>query len=321
MTLLSRIFSFALWGEGDKFDPEFEQALERAAELVEPHLKRSRGWPRRYLRPIAAALAQARHVAEALPGPVQIDAAHFASDPFVHALFATPEDIRRSLCSSRVMHEYVASGVATEAYMLLSMRREEKRTLGMQSAGAIVNREVPQRLVWFTDHQLFAPAPTLAGARENLRWLMFDRLLERVAQGVDRLRAERDRIAGERDHAVARLRGVDASRRPALQQAAERWLKQLGEATRCLEHDNLAEIFAAVLSHPEDCLYLREMSLRIDSMGVVCAESGGDEVPPLVFTELIERYQEPRTVVLVHCPDIHPMTPGERLEEAARWLG
>lgn len=321
MTLFNRIFSTLLGGDGDKRDPDFEQALERAAKLVEPRLKHSRGWPRRYRRPIAAALAQARHVAEKIPGPVQIDAAHFAGDPFVHALFASPEDIRRSLCSSQVMHDYVASGRSTEAYMLLSMRREEKRTLGMENAGGVLNRDVPQRVVWFTDHQLFVPAPTLAEARQNLQWMMFDRLLERVAQGVDRLRAERDRIAGEMDHAVARLRSADPSRKPALQQAVDLWLQQLGETTHCLEDENLADIFGAVFSHPEDCLYLREQTLQIDSMGVVRAESADGPITPLVFTELIGRDQAPRTVVLVHCPDIHPMSQIERLEEVERWLG
>ncbi|MFO7541872.1 MAG: hypothetical protein R6W97_03540 [Thiobacillus sp.] len=322
MNLLSRLSFLGRRPPDAPFEPDLDEALERAAARVEPRLKQTRGWPKRFRRPISDALAQARRVAEAIPGPVDIDAAHFARDPFVHALFGSPEDIRRALCSSRVMHDYVDSGIGSEAYVLLSMRREEKRTLGMENAGSVLNRDVPQRLVWFSDHQLIAPAPTLAQARENLRWTLFDRFLERLAGGVDCLRAERNRLAEEKDHALARLRRAGASQRPELQVRAENSLRQLGEATRCLEHENLVEIFGTVLSHPEDCLFLREQVLRIDNMGVVHSDEGKpDDVPPLRFAELIERYHEPRTVVLVHCPDIHPMTQEERLREAERWLG
>lgn len=321
MSLLSRLLFFKSQNQDEAFEPDLEEALERAAARVDPRLKQTRAWPKRYRRSISAALAQARRVAEAIPGPVDIDAANFARDPFVHALFASPEDIRRALCSSRVMHDYVDSGVASEAYVLLSMRREEKRTLGMEVAGSVINRDVPQRLVWFSDHQLIAPAPTLEQARANLRWTLFDRFLGRLAGGVDSLRAERDRLAEEKDHALARLRCADASRRPELQQRADHCLKQLGEATRCLEPDNLVEIFDTVLSHPEDCLFLREQTLRIDTMGVVRSDGGDNNGSLLRFVELVERYHEPRTVVLVHCPEIHPMTQEERLNEAERWLG
>lgn len=321
MAWLNRLPFFKSLHPDEAFEPDLDEALERAAARVEPRLKQTRGWPKRYRQPISAALAQARRVAEGIPGPVDIDAAHFARDPFVHALFASPEDIRRALCSSRVMHDYVDSGIASEAYVLLSMRREEKRRLGMENAGSVLHRDVPQRLVWFSDHQLIAPAPTLAQARANLRWTLLDRFLERLAGGVDCLRAERNRLAEEKDHALARLRRADLTQRPELQQRADVCLKQLGEATHCLEHENLIEIFGTVLSHPEDCLFLRDQTLRIDNMGVVHGEAGGSEVDPLRFVELIERYHEPRTVVLVHCPDIHPMTQEERLQEAERWLG
>lgn len=321
MSLFSRLLLFKSQTANEAFEPDLDEAMERAAARVEPRLKQTRAWPKRYRKSISAALAQARRVAEAIPGPVDIDAAHFAHDPFVHALFASPADIRRALCSSKVMHDYVDSGIATEAYVLLSMRREEKRTLGMEVAGSMLNRDVPQRVVWFSDHQLIAPAPTLAQARENLRWTLFDRFLERLAGGVDNLRAERDRLAEEKDHALARLRRADASQRPELQQRADHCLKQLSEAANCLEPDNLVEIFGTVLSHPEDCLFLREQTLRIDSMGVVRSDGDDSNCSLLSFVELIERYHEPRTVVLVHCPEIHPMTREERLKEAERWLG
>ncbi|TXT16790.1 MAG: hypothetical protein FD132_2698, partial [bacterium] len=48
----------------DTADPDLEVALERATARVEPRLPQASGWPRRYRVAIAAALAQARRVAE-----------------------------------------------------------------------------------------------------------------------------------------------------------------------------------------------------------------------------------------------------------------
>jgi hypothetical protein len=319
MGLLSRLF--AIRDRQASHDPDLDEALERAAYRVEPRLKQTRAWPRGYLRPIAAALAQARRVAADIPGPVDVDMQRFLRDPFVHSLFGTPEDIRRALCSSRVMHEYVASGVSHEAYILLSMRREEKNALGVDATGQTIRREVPQHLVWFSDHQLIGPVPSLEEARANLVWILFDRFLERVAVGVEQLRAERDRLAGDKDIAMARLHGAKPEHRGDIQKGLDRILKQLGDATQCLDQNNLAEIFATVLSHPEDCLYLRKQTLMLDNMGVLRHQGDGVDASEMTFVELIERYCEPRTVLLIHCPDIRPMSNMERMEEASRLLG
>ena len=299
-------------------DSDLAEALERAAYRVEPHLKQTRGWPKRYRRPIAAALIQARRVSEAIPGPMEIDVEQFARAPFVRALFGSADDIHRILHASQAIRDYTASTLRDEVYALLSMRRVEKNTLGVESAGEIVRREVPQQHVWFTDHQLSGLAPSESEARENLLWTLFDHFLERVRVGVERLKAERDRLAREKDLALAHLRGVSSARRPELRKILDGELKQLTEITESLDLERLAEVFATVLSHPEDCLYLQEYSLALDNMGVVRPKD--PTVASLGFVDLVERYQEPRTVVLVRCRNIQPISQSERLQEARRWL-
>ncbi|MDO9225599.1 MAG: hypothetical protein Q8M09_06155 [Pseudomonadota bacterium] len=319
MSVLSQLLS-AL-SRHEKPDPDLEQALERAAYRVEPHLKHTGSWPKRFRPPLAAALNQAKNLLKGIPGPVEINARSFTQDPFVHALFGSPEDIRTALCSSTVMRQYVASGVSQEVYVLLSMRRNEKNTLGTDDSGGVLRRDVPQRKVWFTDHQLIGPQPTLESARETLKWILFDRFLERVAVGIQRIHTERDRLSQEKDLAQARLRCASPANSSALRGNLEQTLAHLGAATQCLENSNLAEVFATVLSHPEDCLYLEEYSLLLDNMGLVRSEEESSTTSRLTFTDLHERYAEPRTVALIHCQDIRPIAQNERLREAMRWLG
>ncbi|MBM4180798.1 MAG: hypothetical protein FJ209_04495 [Betaproteobacteria bacterium] len=299
-------------------DPDLDVALERAAARVEPRLPQASGWPRRYRVAIAAALAQARRVAEGIPGPLELSPGRYAGEPAVRALFASPEDIRRALCGSPALRDYVAAGGRREIYALLSMRRMEKTVLGVDMSGGALRREVPQTLMWFTDHRLSGPAEDEAGARRALLWTLFDRFLERLAVGVERLREERARLLREKDLAMARLRDADAGREAAAREALEEILRRLAEVTQALELERLAEVFDTVLSHPEDCLYLTEHTYALDEMGRL---RGGDaRATELRFVDLLERYQEPRTVLLAHCRDFTPVSVGERLREAEGWL-
>lgn len=300
-------------------DPLLDEALARAADRVAPRVRHTRGWPRRYRRPIADALAQARNVAEAVPGPVTMDAERLARDPLMHTLFPSAEAMREALCSSAEIHRYVAGG-ASSGYMLLSLRREGKRVLGVDEADGVLRRDVPQEVVWFSDARVAALAPTLEQARQQLLWWLFDRFLERVAVGVARVRAERDHLTHEKELALARLRAAPAADKPALRRALDDILRPLGEVTRCSEDENLAEIFAAVLSHPQDCLFLRSVRLCVDDMNIVRSPDQPGCGHCLDLAELHERYAETRTVLLAYCPDIRPLSQRLRLERAQQLL-
>jgi hypothetical protein len=89
-------------------------------------------------------------------------------------------------------------------------------------------------------------------------------------------------------------------------------LARLGEITQLLGPD----VFDAVLSHPEDCLYLERHAFRLDAMGVAQGEGNSAAIE---FTDLVERYQAPRTVVMARCPGVISSTLADRLDEAGHW--
>lgn len=319
MSLHSRLK--ALFRADEPADPVIAEAVERAAYLVEPRIRQARGYPEKYRRAVAGALAQARHIAQVVPGPIELSPASQAADPFVHALFASPEHMREVLQASEVLRNYAATSGRGGFHALLSLRRMEKTALGMEAQGDTVRRDVMQRVVYFTDHQFSCPAPSEAEARTNLLWALFDRFMARVAVGVQRLRDEHARLEGEKDLAVARLRSAKAERRAGLQAELDALLGSLGQAGESLDVKHLAEVFDTVLSHPQDCLSLEEHTLILDRMGVVQRNPDNPGAATLHFTDLIERYETPRTVVLVRCPDLTPAEPlGSRLDQASKWL-
>ena len=283
-------------------EPGLDTALERAAAKIDPRIKQTRAWPQRYRTPLLGALTQARRVAGAIPGPVQVDAGQYIRDPLVRALFCSADDVRRSLCSSPALQGYYGGSV----YALLSVRRMEKNTLGIEANGDILRRDVLQRLVWFTDLQLSGPAETEAEARRLLLWTLYDRFLERVLIGVQRVETDYQRLLRQKDEILLRLHKAEGQVRRELQRSLENVLRQLAETARALEPETRADIVETVLSHPEDCLYVDNDSVILDPMGVVRSS----EDPPatrLGFTQLHERYQEPRTVALIHCTDLRPL--------------
>jgi len=301
-------------------DPVLDVAVERAVYRVEPRLKQLRSYPGRYRFSVQRVLARVRQLSAEVPGPVTLDAEHYIRDPFIHSMFAAPEDIGR-LFSTQAMRAYVAEHGGDELYALLSMRRVEKSVFGLDMAGEAVRRDVAQRTVHFTDLQLIGPAPTEKEARENLLWHLFDKYMEHVAQGLNRLRDEHKRLAQEKDFALARLRGVSADRRAARQQELDKVLTNLGDASATLDLENMGELFDVVLSHPEDCIALTSQRLRLDAMGVIHADATDPRVVSLVFADLLERERETRTVVLVHCRDVIPASTEKMLEDARHRLG
>lgn len=311
---------FQLPSASAQADPALEQALERAALAIDPNLRRTRHWPGRYRASIGRALEQTRRVAEGVPGPVVLDRANWLKDPLVHTLFASAEEMQRAMSASPTLCAFIASHGGSEVHALLSLRREERKSFGIDATGAVLRRDVAQTNIWFTDPHFIGPAASEGEARENMFWALFDRFLDRLGVGVERLRAERERLVQEKDMAQARLRGAPPERRPALEQALGTLIKRLTEIGEILDPERMHEVFDTILSHPEDCLYLEGYSLVLNALGVVCSEDDSPNVNTLHFVDLLERYQMPRSVILVRCPGVTPSTLADRLGEAGQRL-
>lgn len=300
-----------------------EAAIERAVQRVEPRLRQIGDYPRRYRRPVAHALEYVQGLAQAIPGPVEMSPELYGSDPFIHALFGSPEEMRHALCMSHAMHEYARrpGGPGTDAYALMGMRRREKTAFGMETSGEVIRREVAQRVVCFTDHTLSGPAPTEAEARQLLIWNLYDSLVERLAERLAARQGARQDLQKEKDYLSAQLRSAEADRRPALQQALNTLLADLAKAHAALDLRHLAADFDEILLSPERYLSLEHVTLRLDGMGVLRAGDGEANTHALDFTDLHGRDRRRWTVVMVRChPRPELLAMAERLREAGRWL-
>ena len=213
MIIFRRLFNHG----GKKIPSGLLLAIERAVYSVEPLLKQLSGYPENFRKPVANALEYVHSLAASVPGPVMVDRESYAKDAFVHVIFPSIDTIPEAICSSLALQDYLRDFPATdELYALMGMRRFEKSMVGMELSGQTIQRDVVQKVVYFTSHTLENPAPSEQQARDLVASSFFDSLVSNVKKRVERRKQSKQSQLLEKDLLMARLRTANAHERIAL---------------------------------------------------------------------------------------------------------
>lgn len=289
-------------------DGAVRAGLRRIGELVGPLMASERGFEQKLQRPITHALAYCNALVEKLPAQVDVDRAAFASDPLVHALFASANDIESMLGQSELLRQFLTRPDTYEAehfYALLACRRHEKSIMGVARTGDVIRNDVPQRLLYFSDHTLalFALNPVLAKAR--LRSAAFDSLLKTFAAHVLGVRGEQNSLHLERELEKTRILASRGRLSPPELELRTRQLgtldARLRENAESLLPAHMIDALAAFLMRPDEALRLERLTLQLDRNGIL---AGQDTLPlgkvsAIEFAELVSRDRRKHVVVPV----------------------
>jgi len=310
-----------LFGLNQKDTPELWAAIEQAVSAVEPRLKQTRRYPKAYRKPVSTALEYARNLAYSVPGPITVNHESYSMDAYVHAIFPSMDFVSEAFRSSRAMQVYLRENPATdEAYALMGMRRIEKTTMGMELSGQVIQREVPQQIVYFTSHTIVDPAPSEKQARDQVARGFFKNLVGKVTKRVAARKQDMQSQLHEMDLLKARLHESNANTRPALQKELSKMLASLQTTTRSLDLHNYPDDFEDVLLNPEQHLRLNPSPMILDSMGIRRDSDGTTQGNPIIFNDLIGFDRRNWTVTMVHCQSLQSETFAARLETAYRSL-
>lgn len=311
MSWLSRWFA-----PSPRLDPALLETMAWAMDQVEPRLRQVSGYPRRYVPALSHAIAYCRALAQQMPGPVAVSREAFSRNPLVHALFSSPEGIVQALAQSQAVREWQqAHPDGQGVFALLAMRKQEKNLLGVGGREGNLQRDVPQTVVYFSDHTLTNLAVDAEAARALLERQFLGGLLDRVKERVEAIQQEKQRLEKERDELQAQLRAHGDN--AALQAALAQTLGALGETVASLDLRRYAEHMDAVLLHPEKFLHLDPISLRLDAMGVRQEEAGAQD---LNLCQMTCRDRRRWFVLLAQVPLEELLPYQDRLEAAGRWL-
>jgi len=295
VSLLSTVADFLK--PAPPLDPALRKALDRVAEMVDPLLKVAPGFEKHLSGPVEHALGYCDGLVASLPGPIDITRKAFGSDPLVHALFATADDVDQMLGRSQAVRDFLAEPCSWDSeyfYAMFAARRQHKKQLGMAQQGDVIRNDVPQLVLYFSGQTLIEPSCQLETTLHGLRCKALESLLHTFHAHLKALRDEREGLRAdlsvERAHLTV-LRGssggqeLSVGTRPLAELDAN-----LRRPPQSFVPEHLLDALADYLKSPEPALSLAPVSITVDRQGVVIDDNNESiDVHTLNFPELTAR--------------------------------
>ncbi len=185
---------------------DIDQLTERVTRL-NPRLRLVSHYQRRLRPSLEQALAYVHDIVVGFPAPLTASCHAWGTDPYIHAFFATPDEVELTFSRSPELREFFTESPDTPtAFAVLGMSMSERRTLGVALEGDVLRSDVPQTNINFSDRKITIIASSDAALREEIVRRIFDQLtlegMGRYAAGKSR----RDVLDREQTLLLARLR-------------------------------------------------------------------------------------------------------------------
>ncbi|GAB2181460.1 hypothetical protein DLREEDagrD3_16830 [Denitratisoma sp. agr-D3] len=315
----------ALLGPTPPMNEAIVHGITHAIEVVDPVLNVVGGVVKTLEPAVATAMAYCAELVAQLPPAISINRSHFATDPMVHAMFASADDIDVMLGRSTAMREFLAEGdnaFADDCYALVGMRQNQKTVLGMVQQGDVIQSDVPRQYLYFSDHTLRELSSSEEITRHRLQLAAFDSLVHQFADQMVEKRKCRDELHAAWNGARANGGGETTDERMARLHELE---VQYQESTASLAPERVVEQLAAWLSSPAEHIRLEPWTATVDRMGaLVDADDGSDsEVCTLQCPLLVGRDRRRWLVMLVRisrAEALEAVAAQMKLQEASRYL-
>jgi hypothetical protein len=308
-------------------EAELLEAVGQAADLIDPKIRWVSGYRRRLKPAVARTLAYADELIAKIPGPILTHPDRWGQDPCLRAIFAAPEEILHTFSAHPKAKGYMEGPAAAPFHALLTMTRQEKSVLGVATDGNLIKRDVPRTAVNFVDLRVLGPALSEVETHERLRRQALTILCSTAMERILALRSRardlgehreilkiklRIRQSGRQDLAalmcgteacdieIARARDELAEIEREIAAAKT----ELGGPTECLEH------LLAILSRPEEHLWIEPLCLRLNPLGLKVAAGSAEPSAAIELCELSVREGIQRAAAFVRY-EISP-TPSNR---------
>ncbi|MFT3849948.1 MAG: hypothetical protein QM739_15125 [Propionivibrio sp.] len=275
-------------------DEAVRWGIDKAITLTNPRLKLIPGCEKRLAPAVENTISYLRTQATALPAVHTLSARTWSSDPALRAFFVAPTDIPQMLGRSENLRTlFDKFPDLDEACVVLGMAFKEQRVFGMALHGDVVQRDVAQESVSFSDHRARICGRDESRLRRLIGAEVFEYLVAHALSEIGEERSERRELQENRALIRARLRllqqhgpglGSMFGEAPAAKGEQERLAAELIENEKQLEamggSDSILEAefecLLEVLNHPQRRLRFEQKKLKLDSMNVVLDESAAE---------------------------------------------
>lgn len=290
-----------------QFDPDrvadelVRWAVDKTIALVNPRLKLLADYDKRLQPAVETTIAFLRAQVGVLPAVHPLSAKTWSSDPALRAFFVAPTDIPALLGASNNLRTlFDKFPELDQAYLLLGMAFKEQRVFGMALHGDMLQRDVAQTSVSFSDHRARICGRDELRLRRVVGVEAFEYLLSHALAEIGEERVERRELQEKRSLIRARLRllqqhgpglaSMFGSEPAARSEQAEldaqlldneRQLEAIGGSESALEAE--LENVKAVLNDPQRYLRFAPKRLRLNTLNVVLDENSSDRAADVDF--------------------------------------
>jgi hypothetical protein len=282
-------------------DELVQWAVEKAITLTNPRLKLLPNYHQRLAPSVATTIEFLRAQVSLLPAVHPLSSKTWSSDPALRAFFVAPSDIPAVLGGSdnlRTLFDKFPD--LDEAYLVLGMALKEERVFGMALHGEMVQRDVAQTCVSFSDHRARICGHDESRLRRIVGVEVFEYLVAHALSEIGEERVERRELQENRSLIRARLRllqqhgpglGSMFGNEPAArsEQARlgaellenERQLDAIGGGESILESE--LDSLKSVLDSPQNYLHFEPKRLRLSTLNVVLDDKSTDRAADVDF--------------------------------------
>lgn len=315
------------------------EATDIAVRLTNPQLTLVRRYRQRLAPAITTTIRFLRDQIPVLPASREATRAAWSSDPTIHALFATADDLPKIFSRSNELRDFFNQNPALqEAHAILGMQMTQQKVMGMTMEGEVVRRDVPQTTVSFSDHRIRFFGATELELRRVVGTRVFEALpliaLARISEAQKRVKE----LKFNRQLLKSRLMVLDrqgvgltglASTAPSqhglskLQSRLEENERELNSiATGADVLDRELEILCEVLASPGESIRFSALRLCLTPMNVLVEGEATGEGREIAAGLLRVAANPPieRAFALVRFPRAELLRGGLRFDEAARLL-
>jgi hypothetical protein len=330
-----------------QFDPDrvseelIRGAIDKAITVTNPRLIVLSSCHQRLAPAVATTIEFLRGMVKALPEARPLSSTIWATDPALRAFFVAPTDIPAMLGRSdnlRTLFDKFPE--LDEACLVLGMAFKEQQTFGMALHGDMVQRDVVQTSVSFSDHRTHLCGRDEGRLQRVIGTQAYEYLLAQALAEIGEDRAERQELEANRALIRARLRllrqqgpGLGSmfgqapsarSEQARLEQELlenERQLAAVGSSESSLEME--IGCLKEVLENPERYLRMEPRQVRVNALNVV-SEQGSAEVAAEVDFHIADLTGAPtvrRAFVLARVARAElPLPEKINFDDAARYL-
>ena len=335
MKLLSKLFDFIGLTNRHTLSPAqssipanvLNEALDCVVDGIEPKMRYFPGYKKILNNSVATSLAYISHLVDTIPDPIYISRKTFATDPQIKAYFVNIEEIQDIFSSNTELRDFFEVSEncnQDEAYALLCMNETEKTVLGMDLHGNVIQRDVMQIALNFSEHKILSPAANENEVRTGIKQCIFDALITNALQQILELKQQKLGLETQRTILKSRLKNrqlhggglskllasaTEAEPSAIIEQRIAENEKKLEKLPTSWDAPRFyMEIIKNILSHPENFIRIKAKSFNVTKTGIVASDDTSQSVNTIHFHEILITNVLERVIAIVRFPrcDMRP---------------